>query len=101
MKKGLHITATLDQPGLLENLVEKLAGRRYDIGYGKEKMPHNYVAVETSTTETFISGTIDISDAVGEEAGNEIHLPYITQFIFTCIKEGEDSYDLKWSSSLS
>ena len=39
MNKSLHIQTTLDQPDLLEDLVEKLACRRYDIGYGKEKMP--------------------------------------------------------------
>ena len=29
MKASINITATLDQPDLLENLVEKLAYRRY------------------------------------------------------------------------
>ena len=30
MKKNLHLTATLDQPELLEDMVEKLATRHYE-----------------------------------------------------------------------
>ena len=96
MKKSLHITATIDQPTFLEDLVEKLACRHYDIGYGKQKMPRNHEALETSSTDTYVSGTMAMDDS-----GEHINMPFITRFIFTCIKGKDDVYKLEWSSSLS
>jgi hypothetical protein len=96
MNKSLRIHTTFDQPGLLEDMVEKLAYRRYDMGYSKEKMPDNHLALETSSTETYVSGTVAISDK--EE---NINMPFITLFLFTCVKGKNDPYRLAWSSSLS
>lgn len=96
MNKSLHITTTLDQPALLENLVEKLAYRHYDLGYGKEKMPDNREALETSSTETYVSGTVALDDS-----GELMNMPFITSFLFTCIKGKDDLYKLTWASSLS
>ena len=96
MKKSLHITATIDQPGFLEDLVEKLAYRRYDIGYGKQKMPDNREALETSSTDTYVSGTMAMDDL-----GEQFNVPFITRFVFTCIKGKDSVYKLAWSSSLS
>lgn len=96
MNNTLLIKATLDQPGLLENLVEKLAYRRYDMGYSQALVPKKWKAVETSSTDTFVSGTIAI------EAGEElINMPFITRFLFTCVKEKIGTYKLEWSLSLS
>ena len=33
MKQYLHISATFDQPELVQNLVEQLAYRRYELGF--------------------------------------------------------------------
>lgn len=96
MKKELYISASLDQPLLLEKLVERLADRRYDLGYGKEKMPADLIALETSSAETYVSGTLSFVDK--EE---NINMPFITRSMFTCTKEGEGRYKLAWSSSLS
>ncbi len=96
MKKSLHITATIDQPGFLEDMVEKLAYRHYDLGYGKQKMPSNREALETSSTETYISGTM-----VMDDSGEHLNMPFITRFVFTCIKGKDSVYKLGWSSSLS
>lgn len=96
MKRNLHINATLDEPGLLENLVEKLAYRRYDMGYSRTMVPKSWKAVETSSTDTFVSGTVAI-----EESGELINMPFITRFLFTCVKEKSGTYKLEWSSSLS
>ncbi len=96
MKKALHISTTFDQPDLLEDLVEKLAGRRYDIGFGKARMPIHLKALETSSTETFTSGTVSFKD------NNEIiNMPFITRFLFTCVKGKNDQYKLAWASSMS
>lgn len=97
MKKNLHISASFDQPEFVQNLVERLAYRRYDLGYGNEKVPKGFKALETSSTETYVSGTMAI-DAVNNEP---IHMPFITCFLFTCIKGKSDPYQLIWSCSMS
>lgn len=96
MNKSLHITATLDQPDLLENLVERLACRLYDVGYCNEKMPDHQEAFETSSTETYVSGAVALDDS-----GELINVPFITSFLFTCIKAKDNLYKLTWGSSLS
>lgn len=96
MKKDLHISTYFDQPVFLEELVEKLAYRHYDIGYSKAIVPHDSEAIETSSTETYVSGTAAI-----EENNEQFNMPFITRFLFTCIKGKSGSYKLAWSSSLS
>lgn len=97
MKQNLHISAHFDQPEFVQNLVEQLAYRRYDLGYGLEKVPHGLKALETSSTETYVSGTLAI-DAAGNDP---VNMPFITCFLFTCVKGKKDPYQLIWSSSLN
>ena len=102
MKQTLHISAAFDQPEFVQNLVERLAYRRYELGFGNEKMPPGFKALETSSTETYVSGTMAIDFPADTEAGEErINMPFITCFLFTCIKGKTDPYQLIWSSSLS
>ena len=96
MKKVLHISTSFDQPDLLEDLVEKLAGRRYDIGFGRERMPLNFEALETSSTETYTSGTISFTDN-----DENINMPFITSCLFTCVKGKDNEYRLTWAASMS
>lgn len=96
MKNSLHITANFDQPGFLESLVEKLAYRRYDIGYVNARVPEDHQAIDTSSTETYTSGTVVIDE--NEEL---INMPFITRFFFTCTKKENEPYKLAWSVSLS
>jgi len=100
MNQVLQITAILDQPELLESLVEKLASRRYDIGYSREAVPQDWQAVETSSTETYVSGTLSMSGSMNNDDAS-INMPFITSMLFTCIKGKENDYKLLWSSSLS
>jgi len=100
MNQVLRITAILDQPELLESLVEKLASRRYDIGYSREAVPQDWQAVETSSTETYVSGTLSMSGSMNNDDAS-INMPFITSMLFTCIKGKENDYRLLWSSSLS
>jgi hypothetical protein len=100
MNKILQITATLDQPELLESLVEKLASRRCDIGYSREMVPQDWQAVETSSTETYVSGTLSFGGVTNDEDAS-VNVPFITSMLFTCIKGKENDYKLLWSSSLS
>lgn len=97
MKKHLQISAAFDQPELVQNLVERLAYRRYELGYGTQLMPRGLKALETSSTETYVSGAMAI------DAGTDdiINMPFITCFLFTCIKGKSEPYQLIWSSSLN
>lgn len=102
MKQNLHISATFDQPEFVQNLVERLAYRRYELGYGSEKMPGGLKALETSSTETYVSGTMALDfPADTENTEERINMPFITAFLFTCIKGKNDPYQLIWSASLS
>ena len=97
MNNTLHITASFDQPQLLENMVEKLAYRRYDMGYSKEKMPKGWQANETSSVEAYVSGNVEFE----YNADEKIRMPFITCFLFTCTKGEKEPYTLNWSISLS
>ena len=95
MKKTLHIKATIDEESFLEDMVEKLALRHNYTGSIKQKKSVKN-EIETSSTETYVSGTIAI-----ESQDEEINIPFITSFLFTCIKESEDTYSLEWGLSMS
>ena len=102
MKQTLHISAAFDQPEFVQNLVERLAYRRYELGFDKQTMPPGFKALETSSTETYVTGTLALDFPANTESGTErINMPFITAFLFTCIKGKSDPYQLIWSSSLS
>ena len=96
MKKSLHIKAIIDHPGFLEDIVEKLAYRHFESGSNKSKIPFNREVLETSSTETYVSGTMAI-----EDGNQQINMPFITRFLFTCVKVDKDVYSLEWGISLS
>ena len=90
------ITATLAEPALLKNIVEKLAHRRTDLGYCFEKVQPGWNAIDPSSIEGFVSGDIIFSDKE-----DFVIIPFDTSFVFTCIKIKGGKYDLSWASSLS
>ena len=96
MKNTLHITAIIDHPGFLEDIVEKLAYRHFESGVKKTKIPFNREVLETSSTETYVSGTMAI-----EDGDQQINMPFITRFLFSCVKVDKDVYSLEWGISLS
>lgn len=97
MKKNLHLIASVDKPEVLENIIEQLATRRYDIGYGKAMVPNSWRAIDTSSVESYVSGNVEFD----YNESQRIRVPYITCFLFSCTKEKNDPYDLRWSISLS
>ena len=97
MNNSLHISASFDQPQLLENMVEKLAYRHCDIGYSKEKVPQGWEANETSSVELYVSGNVEFEFSEEEK----IRIPFITSFLFTCSRGEKEPYSLSWSMSLS
>ncbi|MBI3137467.1 MAG: hypothetical protein HYZ15_02660 [Sphingobacteriales bacterium] len=98
MKQQLHISAAFDQPALVQHLVERLACRRYDSGFSKERLPGGLKALETSSTESYVTGTLGIESPDKTE---HYDMPFITSFLFTCIKGKEEPYQLIWGSSLN
>lgn len=96
MNHDLLISAVFDQPGLLESFVEKLALRRYDPGFSAANVPNTLKAFESSSTETFVSGTIAIA-----EYEDVINMPFITRYLFTCTREKEGTYKFEGGFSLS
>jgi hypothetical protein len=36
-----------------------------------------------------------------EEQEEHINMPFITPFLFTCVKQSEDTYSLEWGISMS
>ncbi len=97
MKKDLHLTASVDKPELLENIIEKLATRRYDMGYGNARVPDAWKALEVSSVETYLSGCVEFD----YNETQRIRIPYITCFLFSCTKTKNDPYELSWGISLS
>ena len=97
MKKDLHLTASVDKPDALENIIEHLATRRYDVGYAKAIVPASWQAIDTSSVEAYMSGRVEFD----YNETQRIRIPYITAFLFSCTKEKNDLYDLRWSISLN
>jgi hypothetical protein len=101
MNKPLHISTALDQPGLLENMVEKLVSRSPDYGITGIKMPRGLVAIDSSSTEAFVNGNVELRMGISPGRKEYIRMPFITSFYFTCIKSKNSPFRLAWSNSLS
>ncbi|HWN87908.1 MAG TPA: hypothetical protein VNM35_02555 [Chitinophagaceae bacterium] len=93
MKKTLHIKTTIDEEAFLEDMVEKLA---LNHNRKKRSIPGINYALETSSNETYVSGSVDI-----ETAKEQINMPFVTSFLFTCVKVSRDTYSLEWGISMS
>jgi hypothetical protein len=97
MKKDLHLSTSVDEPAVLENIIEKLAIRRYDTGFSKAAVPTSWKAIDTSSVESYMSGTVEFD----YNETHRIRIPFITSFLFTCTKAGNNLYGLRWGLSLS
>ena len=97
MKKDLQLKASVDDPGMLESIVEQLATRRYHRYYVATAVPKTWQAMETSSVESYVNGSIDIKG----KGIQSMKIPFTTSFLFSCTKEKNNPYDLTWSFSLS
>lgn len=93
---AIAIIATLEEPDLLQILVEKLAECNVDMGYSLQQVQPGWRAIETSSIEVLASGGIHFSDN-----NDSTRTPFVTSFLFTCIKPTQGKYYLTWSHSLS
>lgn len=94
MKQELKVTTALDQPGILERLVEKLADLPIQTGAQQLQLPDEWGVIESSSIETYVSGMVTFEV-------EQINMPFVTSFLFTCLKLKEDIYSIGWSMSLS
>src|ERR1043165_9039619 len=99
MNNTLHISILLNQPGLLESMVEKLVSSRLDYGISKFTMPYGLEAINTYSAEAYISGKLEFNLLPNETGKAYIHMPFITNFHFTCIKPKSNPFQIVWSSS--
>ena len=97
MKKNLHLITWVDKPEIMEKLIEQLATRRCDMGYGNALVPSSWQALDTSSVESYVTGRIEFD----YNKTQRIKMPYTTCFLFSCTKEKKNPYDLKWGISLS
>ena len=93
---AIAIIATLEEPDLLQILVEKLAECNVDIGYSLQQVQPGWKAIDTSAIEVLASVGLHFSDKK-----DFTNTSFVTSFLFTCIKTAKGKYDLKWSHSLS
>jgi hypothetical protein len=80
----------------LTKLVERLACRNYNCEQQFENMAAGSTTIETSSVEVLGNGDVQLSSL-----SEEVHKPFITCFLFTCIRPKNDRYRLTWASSLS
>ena len=93
---AIAIIATLEEPDLLQILVEKLAECNVDIGYSLLQVQPGWKAIDTSSIEVMASVGIHFS-----QKSDFTNTSFVTSFLFTCIKSVQGKYDLTWSLSLS
>lgn len=92
----IAVKTSFFEPTMLKTMIEKLANRRRDMGYGLEKVQPGWHSLETSSIGAQVSGIIQFSSQ------NRItNMPFVTSFVFTCIKRKREEYMLTWASSLS
>lgn len=97
MKKDLHLTASVDDPDALENIIEQLATKRNDTTCTNVVLPAPLQAINTSSVEIYMSVRVEFD----YNKTQRIRIPCISAFLFSCTKQQSDPYDLRWSISLS
>lgn len=96
MKQLITIITRVDQPEYLANLIERLAYCHTDMGYGTAPKTGEWQPAETSTNDIYVGGTVEM---IGDK--EQLNIPFISNFLFTCLKANNHAYRLEWCSSLS
>lgn len=94
-RSKMLIDANVEDPSLLQLLVETLAECNPGFNNSYKKVQRGWRSIKTSTIQTRVSGKITFASRKNKS------LHYATCFVFTCTKELKGKYDLTWSSSLS
>ena len=94
-KRELAITATMEDPCMLQLLVETLAETKTDLSYSQKNVERGWKAFDTSSLEARVSGGLSLAHK------RTINKHFTTGFVFTCTKSKKGKFDLTWSNSLS
>ena len=97
MKKNLHLTATLDQPELLVDIVERLATQRNENSHEIVRVPGEWQVMETSSIEVYASGSVEFD----YNDDQRIRVPFVTCLIFSCTREKNNCCDVCWAASFN
>ena len=93
---AIIVTAYLEEPNMLQILVEKLAECNCGFGCSLQQLAPDWQTIEVSSIEAFVSGRIILS---GEK--DLLEMPFVNSFLFTCTKSAKSQFNLTWSRSLS
>jgi hypothetical protein len=94
-RTNMFIDTTVEDPSLLQLLVETLAECNPCFINSFKKVNKGWRSIKTSTVQTRVSGGIVFS------SNKKVNTPFATCFVFTCTKEVKGKWDLTWSNSLS
>ncbi len=95
-RPAIAITATMQDASALQLLVETLAQSKAKADHSLEEWQPGWRNIARSSVEVYVSGNINLS-----RQQEDINVPFITSFFFTCTKEMQSHYGITWSNSLS
>jgi hypothetical protein len=98
MNNQLNISALLDEPVLLTQIVEELAACGSKERWGREIIHREWKTIGTASPEVYVSGKIALVTDDGTEV---IYMPFESSFIFTCTQEKRGDFEMVWGASLS
>ena len=98
MKKLQNISATLYEPLLLAEIVKQLADERYQNLCTAEINQPGWKTICPSSIEVHVSGNVTHEI---EDNSKPIKIPFTSNFLFTCIKENKQCFQLEWCLCLS
>jgi hypothetical protein len=90
------VTATVDAILFLEGLVKYLARNRNDVSHQLKFTHPGWEAVNTSSVETFVGGSLQLTDK-----DIPVKTAFGSSFLFTCTRGFDGEFHVMWSSSLS
>lgn len=100
MNNQLNISAVLDEPVLLTQIVEELAACGSGKRWGREIIHPEWKTIATASAEVYVSGTIALVNET-RNVNETIHLPFAGSFMFTCTQEKKAGFEMVWGVSLS
>ena len=98
MNKLSNISARLDEPVLLTEIVKQLADDRFNRRCGPGINHHEWATIQVSSIEVYVSGIVTPESETGYKP---VHMPFTSNFLFTCIKEDKKCFRLEWGVCLS
>ncbi|MBS1566444.1 MAG: hypothetical protein JST39_18820 [Bacteroidetes bacterium] len=98
MNNQLNISAILDEPVLLTQIVEELATCGRNNAWGVQIKHPEWKTMDTGSTEVYVSGKMAL---MGASEYDVMYMPFESSFLFTCTKERNTGYEMTWGISLS